>query len=150
MRLYVAALLVALPLALAACGDETATSGDEPTPTPTASASTPTPAESPSPTGKPVSARRTCAELYHPPAQLMPRAIELVHDSPSGETADAAASELAGGLAEAEAHALGPLAEDIVVVRAQVEAVGAGEVPDLAAFDEAANGLGRNCEIYND
>ena len=144
MRLSVAALLVALPLALAACGDETATSGDEPTP----SASTSTPAESPSPTEKPVKAQRTCAELYHPPAQLMPRAIELVHDSPSGDAA--AASELAAGLTESEGHALGPLAEDITVVRTQVEAVGAGESPDLAAFDEAANGLARNCEIYND
>ena len=148
MRLSVVALLVALPLALAGCGDETATSGDEPTPS--ASTSTSAPAESPSPTEKPVSARRTCAELYHPPAQLMPRAIELVHDSPSGEDADAAATELSGGLADSEGHALGPLAEDIAVVRAQVEAVGAGEQPDLAAFDEAANGLGRNCEIYND
>lgn len=145
MRLSVAALLLTLPLALAGCGDETATSGDDPT----SSAPTPTPAASASPSEKPVKAQRTCAELYHPPAQLMPRAIELAHDSPSAEDADAAA-ELAAGLAEAEGHALGPLAEDIAVVRAGIEQVGAGESPDLAAFDKAANGLARNCEIYND
>jgi hypothetical protein len=145
MRRSLAALVVALPLALAACGSDTGTTADDPTPSASSPAATPTATAS----VKPVSVQRTCARLYHPPAQLMPRAIELVHGSPSAEDASAA-TELAAGLAEAQAHALGPLAEDIAVVVTGVEAVGAGETPDTAAFDKAANGLGRSCELYND
>lgn len=140
MRRSLAALLLAAPLALAACGDETG----EPT------ASEPTATESsPAPEVEPYGARKTCAQLYRPPAQLMPRAIELVHGSPSAEDASAA-EELASGLTEAEAHALAPLAEDIAVVLTGVEAIGAGETPDVIAFDKAVNALGRDCEIYND
>jgi hypothetical protein len=148
MRLSLAAslagIVLALPLALAACGDETGVATDEPT---TGTSSTPT--DSPSLEARPYQAQKTCAQLYRPPAQLMPRAIELVHGSPSAEAVTAAV-EIADGLAEAEAHALDPLAEDIAVVIAGVQAVGSGETPDVAAFDKAANGLGRNCELYND
>ena len=144
MRLSVAAVVVALPLALGACGDSTGEAADRPTVDSSA-----TPTDSPTSEVEPYQAQRTCAQLYRPPAQLMPRAIELVHGSPAAEDASAAA-EIAAGLAEAETHALDPLAEDIVVVVAGVEAVGAGGTPDVGAFDEAANGLGRNCKIYND
>lgn len=101
-----------------------------------------------------MSARKTCAELYHPPAQLMPRAIEFVHGSPSAEDSSEA-EELVTALADAQGHALGPLAEDIAVVREAVDAQRvAGESgsdgPAVAPFDTAANRLARNCEIYND
>src|SRR6478609_6744856 len=150
MRLSVAATLLALPLALAACGSDTGTAADEPTPS-AAPASASTPAATPTATAsaKPVSAQRTCAQLYHPPAQLMPRAIELVHGSPSAED-PSDADELAAGLVAAQARALGPLAEDIAVVVAQVQAVGAGEEPDVATFDTSSNTLAHHCEIYND
>ena len=65
------------------------------------------------------------------------------------------ASVLAGCGADAQGHALGPLAEDIAVVREAVDAQRvAGESgsdgPAVAPFDTAANRLARNCEIYND
>lgn len=142
MRSFLAAVVIALPLALAACGDSTGEAADEPT---VGMSSTPTDA----PTAEPVSARKTCAELYRPPAQLMPRAIELVHGSPSAEDA-AAATEIAAGLADVEAAAADPLAEDVAVTRTGVEAIGAGETPDVEAFDKAVNALGRDCEMYND
>jgi hypothetical protein len=79
----------------------------------------------------------------------MPRAIELVHGSPSAEDT-ARAADLVAGLTAAEAHALGPLAVDIATTREGVEAVIAGERPAVAGFDKSVNGLGRHCELYND
>lgn len=147
MRRSFAALLVALPFALAACGSDTGTASDEPT----LAASSSTPAATPTATAsaKPVSVQRTCAQLYHPPAQLMPRAIELVHGSPSAED-PSDADELAAGLVAVQARALGPLAEDIAVVVTQVQAVGAGQEPDVATFDKSSNTLAHHCEMYND
>ena len=97
--------------------------------------------------------QKTCAELYRPPDQWMPRAIEFVHGAPSAEdVADAEA--LAAGLAEVEGHSLGPLAEDIAITRvavdtqrAALESDSAG--PDLQEFDSAVNRLARHCEFYN-
>ena len=153
MRRPLAALAGAVLVAsvLAGCGDDGGTTATDPGPTSTTSASS-QPADPPS--EEPVSARKTCAELYHPPAQLMPRAIEFVHGSPSAEDASEA-EELETALAEAEGRALGPLAELVVVVR---EAVGAqraavesdADGPGVAPFDAAANRLARHCEIYND
>jgi hypothetical protein len=103
---------------------------------------------------KPVSVQKTCAELYHPPEQLMPRAIEFVHGSPSAEDAiDAEA--LVTGLAEVEGHSLGPLAEDIAIARESVDtqraAIESGSAgPDLPAFDAAGRRLAHHCEFYND
>lgn len=143
MRLTIAVPMVAVAALLAGCGDDTGatTAGDPTTPTATSG--------SPSPTTKPVSVRRSCAELYHPPDQLMPRAIELVHGSPSAEDT-ARADDLVTGLADAEGHALGPLAVDIATTREGVEAVIAGERPGVADFDKAVNRLARHCALYND
>lgn len=143
MRLTIAVPMVAVAALLAGCGDDTgdATAGDPTTPAATSG--------SPSPSEKPVSVQRSCAELYHPPDQWMPRAIELVHGSPSAEDT-ARADDLVAGLSAAEAHALEPLAVDIAVAREGVEAVIAGEQPALADFDKAVNRLARHCELYND
>jgi hypothetical protein len=143
MRLTIAVPLIAVAALLAGCGDDTgdATAGD-----PTAPAAT---SGSPSPSEEPVGVRKTCAELYHPPDQLMPRAIELVHGSPSAEDT-ARAADLVAGLAAAEGHALGPLAVDIATTRTGVEATIAGERPAVADFDKAVNRLARHCELYND
>ena len=154
MRRHLAALAGAALIAsvLAGCGDDGGgTTATDPGPSPSTSA----PSQSADqPAEEPVSVRKTCAELYHPPAQLMPRAIEFVHGSPSAEDASEA-EELETALAEAEGHALGPLAELVVVVR---EAVGAqraavesdADGPGVAPVDAAANRLARHCEIYND
>lgn len=140
MRLTIAVPLVAVAALLAGCGDDTgdATAGDPASP-----------ATSPSPAAKPVSVQRSCAELYRPPDQLMPRAIELVHGSPSAEDT-ARADDLVAGLTAAEAHALAPIAVDIAVARQGVEATVAGEPPAVADFDKSVNRLGRHCELYND
>jgi hypothetical protein len=142
-------LLAAL---LTGCGDDTgdAKVAADPSPSQTGSTASPSGAA----TQKPVSVQRTCADLYHPPAQLMPRAIEFVHGSPSAEDASSA-EDIVSGLATAEARALGPLAEDIAVVGAAVdaqrEAVQSGtDGPDVKSFDAAANRLAHHCELYND
>jgi hypothetical protein len=142
MRLTIAVPLIAVAALLAGCGDDTgdATAGD-----PTASA---TPSSA-TPTAKPVSVQRSCAELYHPPHQLMPRAIEFVHGSPSAEDSDQA-NDLVAGLAEAGGHALGPLAVDIATTREGVEAKLDGDQPSLADFDKAVNRLARHCALYSD
>ena len=98
--------------------------------------------------------QKTCAELYRAPDQWMPRAIEFVHGSPSA--ADASDAEaIVTGLADVEGHSLGPLAEDIAIVRESVDtqraAVESGaEGPDVRAFDAAGNRLAGHCELYND
>ncbi|ABL80856.1 MULTISPECIES: hypothetical protein [unclassified Nocardioides] len=137
--------------ALAGCGDDGATTATDPGPSESTTTSS-QPADQPS--EEPVSVRKTCAELYRPPAQLMPRAIEFVHGSPSAE-GSAEAEQLVGALADAERHALGPLAEDIAVVGEAVDAQRAAaesgaDGPRVAPFDAAANRLARHCEIYND
>lgn len=145
MRLTIAVPLVAVAALLAGCGDDTgdATAGD-----PTASAPTSS-AGSPSPSEEPVSVQKSCAELYHPPQQLMPQAIEFVHGSPSAESSGRA-GDLVTALAAAEAHALEPLAVDIATTREGVSAKLAGERVSLGEFDKAVNTLARHCELYND
>lgn len=153
MRRHLAALAGAVLVAsvLAGCGDDAGTTATDPGPSP----STPDPGQSADqPSEEPVSVRKTCAELYHPPAQLMPRAIEFVHSSPAAEDSSQA-EELVTGLDLARGRALGPLAEDVAVVREAVEAQRAAaesgsEGPEVAPFDAAANRLARHCEIYND
>jgi hypothetical protein len=140
MRLTIAVPLVAVAALLAGCGDDT---GDGTAAEPTAS---PTSA---SPSVEPVSAQKSCAELYRPPGQLLPRAIELVHGSPSAEDT-ARADDLVSGLTTAEGHALEALATDIAVAREGVEATIAGEQPAVGDFDKAVNRLARHCELYND
>lgn len=137
---------------LTGCGDDDGAATDAPTAS--GSSSSAGAPSSATPTAKPVSVQKTCGELYHPPAQLMPRAIELVHASPSAEDASSA-GEIVDGLAEVEGHSLGPLAEDIAVVRDGVDrqrsaAGDGGDAPDVKAFDAAANRLARHCEFYND
>lgn len=162
MRRPLAALagLVLAASVLAGCGDDGGTTAADPgaTGTPAASSEAPTetPAETPADgsTEGTVSVRKTCAELYRPPGQLMPRAIEFVHGSPSADDV-AEAAELVAALAAAEGHALGPLAEDIVVVREAVDAQRAAAEsgsggPEMAPFDAAGNRLARHCELYND
>jgi hypothetical protein len=157
MRHPLAALpgLVLLGSVLAGCGDDGGTTATDPGPSESPSVSSQSSAEpSAGASEEPVSVRKTCAELYHPPAQLMPRAIEFVHGSPSAETVPQA-EELISGLAAAEGHALGPLAEDITVVREAVDAKRAAaqtdaDGPEVAPFDAASNRLARHCELYND
>jgi len=146
MRLQLVAALALLPLALVGCGDAT---GDGATGTdPTPSASPPTSAAS-SPAAEPVSARATCAELYHPPAQLMQHAIDLIHGSPSAEDSSAG-NDLVAGLAGAGSHALAILAVDIETTRTAVAAKLAGQQPDLRSFDQAVNRLARHCALTSD
>lgn len=154
MRRPLAALagLVLAASVLAGCGSDGDTTATDPGPTEASSLSSESPTDTP--TEDAVSVRKTCAELYHPPAQLMPRAIEFVHGSPSAE-GTAEAEELVTALAAAEGHALGPLAEDIAVVREAVDAQrAAGESgtdgPDVGTFDSSSNRLARHCELYND
>lgn len=148
-----AGLLLAGAL-LTGCGDDTGDDGENAATDPSPSRAGSTASPSGAATQEPVSVRRTCADLYHPPAQLMPRAIEFVHGSPSAEDASSA-EDIVTGLAQAEARALGPLAEDIVVARESVDAQRAAvqsgaDGPDVHAFDAAANRLARHCELYND
>lgn len=150
-----AGLVLAVSL-LAGCGSDGESTATDPGPTESASDTSPPPADasSGSSTGPTVSVRKTCAELYRPPAQLMPRAIEFVHGSPSAE-GSAEAEELVSALAAVEGHSLGPLAEDIAVVREAVDAQrAAGESgsagPEVGPFNAASNGLAGHCELYND
>jgi hypothetical protein len=152
-----AGLVLAGSLLVVGCGSDDAETATDPGASDSASV---TPSESPSATPsatasvKPVSVQKTCAELYHPPAQLMPRAIEFVHGSPSAEDASDA-EELVSGLTAVEDHSLGPLAEDIAIAReavdTQQDAVESGsDGPELPAFDAATHRLGHHCEFYND
>lgn len=156
MRAHLVALagLALAATLLAGCGDDSGDTATDPSEPASESPST-TLSESPSeePTQKPVSVQKTCAELYHPPEQLMPRAIEFVHGSPSAEDA-ADAEDIVTGLAEVEGHSLGPLAEDIVITRVAVDTQRAAlesgsDGPDLKEFDGAVNQLARHCELYN-
>lgn len=158
MRRTLAALagLVLSASVLAGCGDDEGTTATDPGPSETPAASSESPADAPTDgsTEATVSVRKTCAELYRPPGQLMPRAIEFVHGSPSADDA-AEAAELVSSLATAEGHALGPLAEDIVIVREAVDAERAAAEsgtggPEMGPFDAAVNRLARHCELYND
>ncbi|WP_284534207.1 hypothetical protein [Nocardioides sp. T2.26MG-1] len=106
------------------------------------------------PAPEPVTLRAACAELYHPPAQLMPRAIELVHGSPSAE-GPAGAEELVSALADAAGRAPASLAADLAVVRTSVDARRTAEEsgsggPDLEAFDAASSRLAGHCKRFND
>lgn len=154
MRRTLAALagLLSATIVLAGCGSDGDTTATDPGPTESSSVSSEPPTGAPSQDA--VSVRKTCAELYRPPVQLMPRAIEFVHGSPSAD-GTAEAEELVTALATAEGHALGPLAEDIAVVREAVDAQrAAGESgsggPDVGPFDAASNRLAGHCELYND
>jgi hypothetical protein len=149
-------LAVALLLAggLAGCGDGSGSAGDA---TASDSSASVSPGADPSmltPTAEPVSVRKTCEELYHPPGQVMQHAIAFVHGSPSQADASSAAA-LVDSLAAVEGHSLGPLAEDIAVVRTAVEAQGQAATsgsagPVVKDFDSAANRLARHCELYSD
>ncbi len=143
MRLAIAVPLLAVAALLAGCGDDTgATTAADPS---AGSAST----TATSPAAEPVSLRKSCAELYRPPDQLMPRAIEFVHGSPSAEDSSQA-NDLVDGLAAAAAHASPTLVADIEVVHAGVQARLDGQQPTLADFDRAVNRLGGHCELYGD
>ena len=102
-----------------------------------------------------MSVQKTCAELYHPPHQWIPRALEFVHGSPSADPA-AEAGEIVAGLADVAGHALGPLADDIAIIRVGVDTErasiesGSGEGADIAAFTAAGRRLAHHCEFYND
>jgi hypothetical protein len=84
----------------------------------------------------------------------MQLAIAFVHGSPSAaEASDAEA--IVTGLAEVEGHSLGPLADDIVIIRQSVDAqrtaVESGSAgPDTTSFDTATRRLAGHCELYND
>lgn len=106
------------------------------------------------PAPAPVRLREACAELYHPPAQLMPRAIELVHGSPAAE-GPAGAADLVTALAHAAGRAPASLAADLAVVRTSVDAQRTAEKsgsggPDLEAFDAASRHLADRCQRFND
>ncbi|MGY2702327.1 MULTISPECIES: hypothetical protein [unclassified Nocardioides] len=145
MRLAIAVPLLAVATLLVGCGDDTgdATAGDPTGGAPTSSATSPSPSE------KPVGVQRSCAELYHPPQQLMPRAIDFVHGSPSAQDSGRA-DDLVAGLADAEGHALEPLAVDIATTREGVESKLSGGAPSMAEFDKAVNRLARHCELFGD
>lgn len=143
MRLAIAVPLLAVAALLAGCGDQAPdTSAADPSTGSASSAAT-------SPTAAPVSLRKSCAELYRPPAQLMPRAIEFVHGSPSAEDSSKA-NDLVDGLVAAASHASPTLVDDIEVVHAGVQARLDGQQPTLADFDRAVNRLGGHCELYGD
>jgi hypothetical protein len=144
-----AAGLLLLGTLIAGCGDDSADTASDRS-EPASSSSSP----SDQPSQKPVGVRKTCAELYRPPNQWMPLAIEFVHGSPSAaEASDAEA--IVTGLAEVEGHSLGPLAEDIVIIRESVDAqrtaVETGSAaPDTKSFDTATQRLAGHCDLYND
>src|SRR6478609_6802483 len=156
--------IVLLAAMLSGCGSDSGAEALDPSPSVLDSvspsvtdspAATPTPLPSITPNGKAVSVQKTCAELYHPPAQWMPRANEFVNGSPSGDPV-AEAGEIVEGLADVAGHALGPLADDIAIVRVAVDdqraslESGSGAGPDVAAFNAAGRRLARHCEFYND
>lgn len=143
MRLALAAAALAATALVAGCGDSDGTTATDP-----ASGSSSPAATTPSASVEPVGVRTTCADLYHAPHQWMQHALALVHGS--SEDAAATGDEVAAGLAAAEQQALEPLAVDIEVVRAGVEAKAAGGDVDTAAFDKAANRLAGHCELYSD
>ena len=155
------ALAAVVAWLLPGCGD--ATDATDAAANPTATAAVPAsesapPTASTEPTSsvpaeEPVSVRETCTELYYPPAQLMPRAIEFVHGSPSaGGVADAA--DVGTALSDAARRAEPALAEDIEVVRTSVDVQrasvesGSGQGPDLQQFDAAVGRLAGHCEPY--
>ena len=154
--------IVLVAAVLTGCGSDSGGEALDPSPSVLDSVSpsvtdspTPTPLASITPNGKPVSVQKTCAELYHPPGQWMPRANEFVNGSPSADPV-ADAGEIVGGLADVAGHALGPLADDIAIVRIAVDdqraslESGSGAGPDVAAFNAAGRRLAHHCEFYND
>jgi hypothetical protein len=143
-----ALLVLALPVALGGCGDRAGSSAHDP-----AGASSGRSAGSPSAAASgsaaPVSSRATCRDLYRPPHQLAPRALDLVHGD-SGHPGRHDAAQLADDLGSTAGTALPDLAADIVVMRDGMTAVARGADPDTAAFDRSANRLARRCALYAD
>lgn len=160
--LGLAGSIVLIAAASAGCGSDSGAEALDPSPSvldsvspSTTDPATPTPLPSITANGKAVSVQKTCDELYHPPGQWMPRANEFVHGSPSADPASEA-GEIVDGLADVAGHALGPLADDIAIVRVAVDDQRAslesdtGAGPDVAAFDAAGRRLAHHCEFYND
>ncbi|GAA1790560.1 hypothetical protein GCM10009795_040290 [Nocardioides hankookensis] len=156
MRPALAAVLVVLvgALGLAGCAgsDDPGLADDSGTSEVTAS---PTPATTPSPAPSRGDTGQTCAGLYHPPDQLVPRAIELVHGNTTGDPV-AEAADLVTGLSNVAATADPMLAADIAVVRISVDtqraAVQSGveSSQDLTSFDAAVRRLGKACASYGE
>jgi hypothetical protein len=98
---------------------------------------------------------QTCADLYYPPAQLIPRAIELVHGSAAGDPV-AEAKEIAAGLSTVAGTADPGLAADVAIVRVGVDTrralaqSGVDHDPDLRSFDAAAHRLDTACATYGE
>ena len=165
MRSSVAAVLVLLGgLGLTGCGGSDDPGGaDDVAHAPTSAVSTsPTPAPSTSPSSPaadPTPSRmdtgETCVALYHPPDQLVPRAIEFVHGRPAGDPVSEA-RQLTAGLSTVAGTADPTLAADIAIVRISVDTQraiaqsDAGTKQDLTSFAAATDRLAQACATYGE
>jgi hypothetical protein len=137
--LVAAPLVVAAGLCLTACGGSDDVATDPP-----ASSSSPDNSPPADPAPSTTDPAQTCADLYHPPGQLLLRAIEFVHGRSAGDPV-AEAAEIVAGLSAVADTAEPRFDADLAIVRTAVD-----QEQDLTSFDAATDRLAQACATYGE
>ena len=142
-------------MCLAGCGGSDDADGAATEPTVAAGSSTSPSATSVDPTPSRADVEQTCVDLYHPPAQLVPRAIVFVQGSSTGDPV-AEADEIVSGLSTVAGTADPTLAADIAIVRIAVDTQravaqsGTETAQDLTSFNASTRRLAQACAPYGE